>query len=259
VRYALESGENINKNQLNLEKNTFLTLLKREWLSISRYPSLFIYCAINVILTPIMIFMMGGAMNGIVLNESIMAFEVLAVVVFFGASMQMLSISAFTREGENFYTLKALPLSLKKQAWVKIVFAAIPSIFTALVSSICGVIAFNIAWYYFLIIFVIGSLVSVALVFITTLVDAKAPRLHYDTIYSALQNHPASIIAMAINSAFIVVVILLFLLLTMLIKIDIVISIIILWCFISIYAISLLVVSIVKFNKSIDDYLNLVE
>jgi len=102
-------------------------------------------------------------------------------------------------------------------------------------------------------------LVSVALVFITTLVDAKAPRLHYDTIYSALQNHPASIIAMAINSAFIVVVILLFLLLTMLIKIDFVISIIILWCFISIYAISLLVVSIVKFNKSIDDYLNLVE
>lgn len=259
ARYALENSENINKNQLDLEKNTFLTLLKREWLSISRYPSLFIYCAVSVILTPILVFMMGTTMSGIIINESIMAFEVLAIVMFFGASMQMLSISSFTRESENFYTLKSLPLSLKKQAWAKVIFALIPSVLTALISSICGIIAFKLSWYYFLIIFIVGSLVCIAMVFITTLVDAKSPRLHYDTIYSALQNHPASIIAMAINSAFIVVVILLFLLLTMLIKIDIVISIIILWCFIAIYAISLLVVSIVKFNKSIEDYLNLVE
>lgn len=259
VRYALEVSENINKNQLNLEKNTFLTLLKREWLSISRYPSLFIYCAISVILTPILVIMMGGSMSGIVLNNSLKALEALAVVVFFGASMQMLSISAFTREGENLYTLKALPISLKKQAWAKVVFAIIPSIFTSLISSICGVVTFNLAWYYFFLIFILGSIISVALVFITTMVDAKAPRLHYDTIYSALQNHPATIFALAINSALIVVVILLFLFLTMVIKIDIAISFIIIWIFITLYAIILLTISIFKFNKSIEDYLNLVE
>lgn len=259
VRYAMEIGENINKNQLKIEKNTFFMLLKREWLSISRYPSLFIYLSINIILTPILILIMGGSMNGLSMDSALKAFEVFAVIVFFGSSLQMISISAFTREGENFYTLKSLPVSLKKQADVKLVFAIISIVISSLVNVSVSIFAFKISSLYALLIFVLSLIIGIAMALLTILVDAKKPRLHSDTVYSALQNHPATIMSMAINSLFILVGVVLFVVMLMAMKLDFTTCILIEWIYIGVYSVGLMIIAYIKYNRNIEKYLLEVE
>ena len=236
-------------------------LLKREWLSIVRFPSLLFYCSVSIFLPPILLSFISSSGNTFPLvgNDMFASLTVFAIIIFMGESLQFFGLSSFTREGSSFELLKTLPVSMKEISNTKVKVALFSTIITIVACLVVGIIVFNLQWYYVALIGLSSVLFSVGVAYLTVLLDAKHPRLEWDNIYNALQNNPNSIKLMGISALLLLAMAGVALLCLFVIPMSMLLMNVIIWGFI--FALSLVFAVTLKnrYNKYIELYLNKIE
>lgn len=249
-----ESSESEIKNQIGLGENIEKTIMKKEFLSMIRFPSLMIYCSASLILPPIFLVL---STNLTLFNASYQALIVFAIVTFMGAGLQYFALSSFTREGEQFYLTKTLPLSLKKLADIKVSVACSVNLITQAISIIVCLFVTSMPWYMYIVVFGLSIVVSTAIVYFDVLFDAKNPKLVWESIYVAMQNNMNVLKSMAISTLYTIILGIAFLVLARFVNFDL--CLIIVWSLAWILGVALLFYAKKKYNANVAKYLENIE
>ncbi|MGN1227686.1 MAG: hypothetical protein ACI4TX_03490, partial [Christensenellales bacterium] len=245
-----ETSQSDIKSQVGFGSSTEKTIIKKEFLSIVRFPSLMIYCSAGVILPPLFLIF---ANDLLAVSEIFQPLIVFSIITFMGASMQMFALSSFTREGEQFYLTKTLPISLKKLADIKVKVAFITNIFTQIASFVACLFVCNMSFAMYILVFALSIIISNAIIYFDVLFDAKKPRLIWDSIYYAMQNNTNTLKSLAITSLFIIVVGIVFAICFF--TLDINSAIVVTWILAYIVGIALFIFARKLYNKNVEKYL----
>lgn len=249
-----EESESGIKNQMGLGLNADIALIKKELLSIIRFPSLMIYCSASLILPPLFL---AFFTNITALPTSFQALLVFAIVTFVGSGMQMFALSSFTREGEQFYLTKTLPISLKRVADIKATFAFLVSLATEMVAIIVCLFVTNLEWYMFFVIFGLSIIVSMAMIYFDVLFDAKSPRLVWDSIYNAMQNNMNVTKSVVVSSLYTLILVAVFIILLNTVPLQM--CLISVWSLAWVLGVLMLFYAKKLYSTKIEEYLNRIE
>ncbi len=170
-RYVLQSPEK--------------SLLKKEFLTVFRSPGYVFQYFIFTLLMPFIVVTYDRLLLAITVNEigtNMIDGAHLLVVGILAMLTNIISASAISREGGNFYIMKICPVGIKRQAFVKILFNAIFTIAAIWITGVVSAIFFDFAWWKILLGCVALSLASVGHICICFDMDLMNPTLDwYDT------------------------------------------------------------------------------
>ena len=195
---------------LNLESklkknNISKTFIKKEFNLLFKNPIFFIQCVYPVITfmvtLVILIVTLIPKIYGLLQTEEYsnifegMSFDIEAACIIIGITqviglLNYSSVTAFSREGKDAYTMKYLPVSLYKQ----FIFKNIPQVFLNSMISFClvglifGMIS-EIPRIYFIPITIITILFNLINSYILSIIDLLMPKLKWDSEYEILKNN----------------------------------------------------------------------
>ena len=187
------------------KNNKSISLVKKDFLTLSRNPLYFIYSIYPVILITVIISVLlmlfipvckeilkndeyKDVLNNIKFNLE-NAFLCIGVIQFPGL-FNYISITAFSREGRNAYIIKTIPIDLYKQ----FIYKSIPQV---LINSISSMIVLLVVYYQIpqiglkniAIVFLLSLIITIINSFILCLIDLKNPRLIWNEEYEILKNN----------------------------------------------------------------------
>lgn len=176
--------------------NKIPSLLAADFKNMLRTSSLGFYCLTQVVVIPVCVVIyclalkdVGG--EGEMKNLLSMVSRVMLIVM--GPMTCVTASSAVSREGENFYLIKTLPVKPSQYAWAKLIISLIfnGAAFALSVVFECIFVKIGIVvgLLDFLTVFCASAGVSAALV----LIDMKNPRLKWTTVQQGLKNNPSSL------------------------------------------------------------------
>lgn len=186
--------------------NARISYLAKEARMLIRSPMVAMNCLVGGIIFPVMIIgalvyiSMGGTDPDLLqvsellksLNQPIFAGMILGggfIVGLFISGMNMLGTSAISREGNNLYFMKYIPLALSEQFLIKYAFAAIVGIVSVLPGVIPICVAASLSPLSFLLVClaaIAGALLAPA---IGLLFDVNSPYLNWDVDYKAVKQN----------------------------------------------------------------------
>ncbi len=249
-----ETSESGIKNQIGFGGDLQKTIMKKEFLSMVRFPSLMIYCSASLILPPIFLVFFTNLTQ---FAPEFQALIVFAIVTFMGAGLQYFALSSFTREGEQFYLTKTLPISLKKLADIKVSVACAVSLITQVICIIVCLFVTTMPWYMYFVVFGLSIVVSTAMVYFDVLIDAKTPRLVWESIYVAMQNNMNVLKSMIVSSLYTIILGVVFFILLSTVSFDL--CLIVTWSLAWVLGILLFFYAKKLYNANVEKYLNDVE
>lgn len=162
------------KSEISARKKPFVAMLKKEFLQIFRTPSyMFSYFSVAVVM-PLMVYFcmsIGSSLVekliGIKCNTEIAIF----LTLLFGALTNVFCATNVSRDGEVFYSIKAMPVDYKTVFFSKIVFCMIVTVASQLISAMAMLFTGYVEWYVALFIFFGGVVLSFAQICIATRYD----------------------------------------------------------------------------------------
>ncbi|MBE5733043.1 MAG: hypothetical protein E7353_08470 [Clostridiales bacterium] len=181
VSALLENRKSTQKGDNVLKKNKqFSTLLALEAKTVMRNSSLAFNVVGSFILCPVMAVALAIGMDGDFLGY--IAFGmVYAIVVGMGVSMNTCACIAFSKDGENFYAIKYLPINKNKVIGAKLVFPWLLSSTFTIVSIIIALIIMKQDWYHYFAIIPI-PLLSLGMSAMDMLWDLRRPNLSWHSV-----------------------------------------------------------------------------
>lgn len=182
--------------------NKIPSLLAADFKNMLRTSSLGFYCLTQVVVIPVCVVIyclalkdVGG--EGEMQNLLSMVSRVMLIVM--GPMTCVTAASSVSREGENFYLIKTLPVKPSQYAWAKLIISLIfnGAAFALSVVFECIFVKIGIVvgLLDFLTVFCASAGVSAALV----LIDMKNPRLKWTTVQQGLKNNPSSLWGMLVG------------------------------------------------------------
>lgn len=182
--------------------NKISSLLAADFKNMLRTSSLGFYCLTQVVVIPVCVVIyclalkdVGG--EGEMQNLLSMVSRVMLVIM--GPMTCVTASSAVSREGENFYLIKTLPVKPSQYAWAKLIISLIfnGAAFALSVVFECIFVKIGIVvgLLDFLTVFCASAGVSAVLV----LIDMKNPRLKWTTVQQGLKNNPSSLWGMLVG------------------------------------------------------------
>ncbi|HCW82269.1 MAG TPA: hypothetical protein DHG49_06000 [Clostridiales bacterium] len=182
--------------------NKISSLLAADFKNMLRTSSLGFYCLTQVVVIPVCVVIyclalkdVGG--EGEMQNLLSMVSRVMLIVM--GPMTCVTAASSVSREGENFYLIKTLPVKPSQYAWAKLIISLIfnGAAFALSVVFECIFVKIGIVvgLLDFLTVFCASAGVSAALV----LIDMKNPRLKWTTVQQGLKNNPSSLWGMLVG------------------------------------------------------------
>ena len=182
--------------------NKIPSLLAADFKNMLRTSSLGFYCLTQVVIIPVCVVIyclalkdVGG--EGEIKNLLSMVSRVMLIVM--GPMTCVTASSAVSREGENFYLIKTLPVKPSQYAWAKLIISLIfnGAAFALSVVFECIFVKIGIVvgLLDFLTVFCASAGVSAVLV----LIDMKNPRLKWTTVQQGLKNNPSSLWGMLVG------------------------------------------------------------
>lgn len=182
--------------------NKIPSLLAADFKNMLRTSSLGFYCLTQVVVIPVYVVIyclalkdVGG--EGEMQNLLSMVSRVMLIVM--GPMTCVTAASSVSREGENFYLIKTLPVKPSQYAWAKLIISLIfnGAAFALSVVFECIFVKIGIVvgLLDFLTVFCASAGVSAALV----LIDMKNPRLKWTTVQQGLKNNPSSLWGMLVG------------------------------------------------------------
>lgn len=182
--------------------NKIPSLLAADFKNMLRTSSLGFYCLTQVVVIPVCVVIyclalkdVGG--EGEMQNLLSMVSRVMLIVM--GPMTCVTAASSVSREGENFYLIKTLPVKPSQYAWAKLIISLIfnGAAFALSVVFECIFVKIGIVvgLLDFLTVFCASAGVSAVLV----LIDMKNPRLKWTTVQQGLKNNPSSLWGMLVG------------------------------------------------------------
>lgn len=182
--------------------NKISSLLAADFKNMLRTSSLGFYCLTQVVVIPVCVVIyclalkdVGG--EGEMQNLLSMVSRVMLVIM--GSMTCVTAASSVSREGENFYLIKTLPVKPSQYALSKLIISLIfnGAAFALSVVFECIFVKIGIVvgLLDFLTVFCASAGVSAALV----LIDMKNPRLKWTTVQQGLKNNPSSLWGMLVG------------------------------------------------------------
>jgi len=182
--------------------NKISSLLAADFKNMLRTSSLGFYCLTQVVVIPVCVVIyclalkdVGG--EGEMQNLLSMVSRVMLVIM--EPMTCVTAASSVSREGENFYLIKTLPVKPSQYAWAKLIISLIfnGAAFALSVVFECIFVKIGIVvgLLDFLTVFCASAGVSAALV----LIDMKNPRLKWTTVQQGLKNNPSSLWGMLVG------------------------------------------------------------
>lgn len=167
------------KKKMSAPRSGFFALVKKEFLIIFRTPSyMFSYFSVAVIMPLMVYFCMSiGAslvrnLVGLELNMELGLF----LTLLFGALTNVFCATNVSRDGEMFYTVKALPLSFKQVMFSKIFLCMAVTALSQAVSAVLLISTGFVAWYAGIFLFGVGMLFSFVHICVATRYDFNHAR-----------------------------------------------------------------------------------
>ncbi len=198
-------------------------LFKKEWRELFRTPAFAFQCLGGLVLCPILVlvmssgFTMGMATEGVELSpeeiaetlrisNKIFSFVLIGFVAMMGVGMNIGSGTSITREGENFWMLKVIPVSYRDILKSKLMLYVLTSSVTVVLSTvIANVICFDltnlICGFIFLLIYNYGFNCF------SMYMDLNKPKLHWATPNEAVKQNKNATVPMLINMGVAIVLI----------------------------------------------------
>lgn len=204
----IKLNKEIHKNRLSF------AYIKKEFKQITKNPLFFIQSVYPVVITTIIICILIAALvpavNEILKREEYketlegLKFNMEAVCIIIGI-MQIVgllnytSITAFSREGQNAFFMKTLPISLYKQY----IYKNIPQIIT---NSICSLAIFVVVKMqipvielkYIITMVLLSIILTIINSYILSLIDLLMPKLKWDAEYEILKNNKNKLLQYAL-------------------------------------------------------------
>ncbi|MGN0782152.1 MAG: hypothetical protein ACI4M1_03170 [Christensenellales bacterium] len=205
-----KSQENASRGKKTSHKfaggNKIGSLIAADFKNIMRNSSLGFFCLSQVVIIPLFVAIYCLGINDSISQTAQEAKAILSsvsqiVLLVMGLMTCVTASCAVSREGENFYLIKTLPVKPSQFAWAKLI-----------ISMIFNGVAFALA-VTLEAIFLKSGFVSAVLEFITVfcaslgvsavqvLIDMKNPRLKWTTVQQGLKNNPSSLWGMLIGFA----------------------------------------------------------
>jgi len=194
----IKVNKKIKKNKIGI------SYLKKEFKMILKNPAFFIQCIYPIIITTIIVSILVIAIvpayrqiiqgeeyeeirNNLVFNMEAVCLILSAIQII--GLFNYTSITAFSREGQNAYIMKLIPVGLFKQ----FIYKAIPQIIINVISGFVILLVINfripeIGFKYILVMFGLSVLLTIINSFILCLIDLIMPRLKWDSEYEILKH-----------------------------------------------------------------------
>ena len=217
---ALTETRGIKKNTLDIESvddkrigKSSITkwLLKKEWLVIKRTPIFMLNIVVIVFLMPLILafsfiisFTSSGGDTNILLNikdvtlylkDPFIYLIVLAVSIFFTCTSVAAS-TAISREGNNAWFMKVIPVSYFKQINIKVLFANLIDILGVLVVMVFPIVIYKIPITYVLAILIPLCIIVTIMNYFNIWIDLKRPRLKWSEESEAVKQNLNAMISM---------------------------------------------------------------
>ncbi len=181
VSALLENRKSTQKGDNVLKKNRqFLTLFLLEVKTIMRNSALAFNAVGLIVVCPVLAVTLSISMGGEFLGYT--AFGMIyAIIVGVGMSFNTCACIAFSKDGENFYVIKYLPVDKKKVIGAKLMFSWLLSSIFTIVSVVIALAILRQEWYHYLSIIPI-PLFSLGISAMDMLWDLRRPNLNWNSV-----------------------------------------------------------------------------
>ena len=180
--------------------SSFVWLLKKEWLIIKRTPIFMLNIVIIVFLMPIILiisFLFSITQSGIDLTmkfnpsffENGLIYMIVLLFLLFFTSVSMAASTSISREGENAWVMKVIPVSYFKQINIKVLFAVVLDLIGAVLLGVVPIIVYGVPFSYVIEVFVPLSIIVVVLNYLNIFIDLKRPKLKWSEESAAVKQN----------------------------------------------------------------------
>ena len=193
IRGNKKKKENIESVIRCKRKSVFSMLLKKEWLIVKRTPVFMLNIVIIVFLMPLILVMSfvmgysGGKVVAIpdssVINSYLsnpLAYLIVLVIGVFFTSFSLAASTAISREGNNAWVMKAIPVSYFKQINVKVFFASVLDLLGVVIIATIPICLLKIPLYYAACVLIPLTIIIFIINYINILMDLKRPRIKWN-------------------------------------------------------------------------------
>lgn len=183
VLYKNEKLVVVKKKRVTLKKNSVMMgLLKKEFISVSREPKhIFAYLVIATIM-PIMVFSCYTLFESLIFNMLGMRLSfslALFCVLVFSVLTNTFCSTNVTREGTGLLKQKTFPIKATQILTAKVIFCAIVSLLSVLISSIVLILFTSLNIWDGMLCFVVGALFTMAQIFVATRIDLNNLKMSF--------------------------------------------------------------------------------
>ena len=216
ISKQLETPKSQSKKQTKYETGGKISMLiKKDFLEIIRFPTLAFYCLFEIILAPILIFVLGvtsmGSLDTTIEEVGMSFVEIMALVpdlvaivlicfaIFMVFATNYMASTAFTRENKNFYMIKILPVSYADIIDAKAILSVIVNEIGVILMLVVSTFVLKVPLLSVAIAFVISSVINVVFSYMQVYIDLKKPRLNWENISTGLKNNPSSLISLLVS------------------------------------------------------------
>ncbi len=261
LRIRIDSSGDVKKSK-NKNRGAVKSIMRREWLTLIRTPAFAFQCLAGIILCPIIVVFTSITMPETQIIASIgtldllnsaehLAFSSLAIILFI-SNVASPACTSITRDGSNYYYMKIIPVSYKKQFMAKMCLYTITSSIASLVSVIIAVI-FNFSIVNVILMPIFVLIFNAGFNAFALLRDLKNPNLTWITPKEAVKSIKATFVPLLICIGFGAICIYLHVLL---IKLGEILSVALSWVVLFVLAITFAVVSNVMLFTKCEKYAN---
>lgn len=207
-----ESVENVLANKKN-NSNTFMWLVKKEWLIIKRTPIFMLNIVVVIFLVPVIFivsFLLSFAQTGVSVNAASLAnidgylknpfiFLIVMVVMIFFTSSSFAAATSISREGRSAWFMKVIPVSYIKQINAKVFFAVILDMFGVFTIALIPIVLYRIPLYYVLCVFVPLLIIVIILNYLNIYLDLRKPKINWSEESVAVKQNMNGLVSMLIT------------------------------------------------------------
>jgi len=189
-----DSGHKKENSKYEMKKYKFnkggvlLSLIKKEWVNISRTPIYMLNIVVTNLLVPFILFISFAISNWGQLKTGFNfsldfnnggVYLIGVVIIFFLSTMGGTtgSGSAISREGKEAWVMKVVPVDLKTQIDAKIYFYTLIDLIVALAIEALVMIVLKAPWYYLVMVNIPLILMILIINYISVLLDLRRPKL----------------------------------------------------------------------------------
>lgn len=182
------------------------SLVRTDFKEIMRQPMLAFYALFQVVFSPILIIFMGANVGDISaevpgaegLVQTVFVMVSMAVILLLSSSINYTALSSFTREGQNFFYLKALPINPNEIIRAKTTLARLVNFAGVFIALITTIIVFRLGFLSAVGMGIFLLILSDGFTHYLVYLDFKKPKLVWESVVAALKNNTNTFIAMGV-------------------------------------------------------------